>query len=256
MATDAERRRAIFFQIHKDLPREGPGDSESTRRACRLVYPLPETGQILDIGCGPGAQTMDLAQGTAARIIAIDTHRPYLDQLHDRVTAAGFARRVKAVQASMFRLPFFDASFDVIWAEGAIYIIGFKQGLLDWRRLLRPGGHVVVTHLSWLGSDIPDEPRAFWAREYPAMETVEENARIASEAGFDVIECFALPERAWWSDYYGPMASRLDSLRARYRGDDEALAVLDSHGEQIDIYRRFHQSFGYVFYVLRVRTII
>jgi len=241
------------FQIHRDLPREGPGDTASTQRAYRHVSQLPATGRVLDIGCGPGAQTIDLAHVTAARITALDTHREYLDQLRDRVRAAALTRRVHAVQASMSSMPFRDASFDLIWAEGAIYIIGFERGLHEWRRLLRRGGHVAVTHLSWLTPDVPDEARAFWRRHYPALRGVDENVRISDRCGFDLLECFALPESAWWNDYYGPLEARLVSLQERYRGDHEALAAIESSREEIDIYRRFAPHYGYVFYVLRMR---
>ena len=151
----------------------------------------------------------------------------------------------------MFKL-LLKRELDVIWAEGAIYIAGFEQGLQEWRRFLRPGGYVAATHLSWLTSDIPDEPRKFWTRNYPAMRAVEENARISIQCGFELVECFTLPESAWWTDYYSPMETRLRSLRDQYRGDDEAMAVIESSGEQIDLYRRFARYYGYVFYVLRV----
>ena len=47
----------FFFEIHQGLPREGPGDFDSTRRALALLGGLPERPRILDIGCGPGMQT-------------------------------------------------------------------------------------------------------------------------------------------------------------------------------------------------------
>jgi ubiquinone/menaquinone biosynthesis C-methylase UbiE len=50
----------IFFEIHKDLPREGPGDNESTRKAFSMLVDLPAEPDILDIACGPGMQTIEL----------------------------------------------------------------------------------------------------------------------------------------------------------------------------------------------------
>jgi hypothetical protein len=86
------------------------------------------------------------------------------------------------------------------------------------------------------------------------MRAVEENARVCTQLGFDVIDCFTLPESAWWNDYYGPMETRLLSLGDECRGDDEAMAAIETSGEQIDLYRRFAACYGYVFYVLRMQS--
>ena len=69
----------IFWEIHSDLPREGPGDSTSTARAYAAASDLPPQPKILDIGCGPGMQTLDLAKLSGGEIIAIDFHQPFLD---------------------------------------------------------------------------------------------------------------------------------------------------------------------------------
>ena len=54
--------RAAFFALHRGLPREAPGSRESTARALALARPLPAAPRVLDIGCGPGMQTIDLAE--------------------------------------------------------------------------------------------------------------------------------------------------------------------------------------------------
>ncbi len=209
---------------------------------------------LLDIGCGPGQQTLDLAELFPGTIVCLDTHRPYLERLRARSAAAGVAGRVRVLQASMFAVPFADASVDVIWAEGSLYIIGLERGLREWRQRLKPGGYIAATHLSWLETDVPDEPRAFWARGYPPMTTVEQNLSVARGCGFDIVEHFTLPESAWWDHYYGPMEQRLSLLRAKHHGDDKALAVIESSQEQITLYRRFAAFYGYVFYVLRMTS--
>jgi hypothetical protein len=51
----------IFWELHNALPRECPGDNESTRKAYLMLEGLPENSRILDIGCGPSMQTIELA---------------------------------------------------------------------------------------------------------------------------------------------------------------------------------------------------
>ena len=84
----------------------GPGDDEPTRRAFRMMTELPSNLEILDVACGPGMQTIELARICKGRITAVDMHQPFLDELQRRAEAAGFDERVKAVNASMFSMPF------------------------------------------------------------------------------------------------------------------------------------------------------
>lgn len=241
----------LFFKIHRDLPREGPGESASTLRALRRVTDVTGVGSILDVGCGPGMQTVALASATDAHIVALDTHGGYLEQLRVRAERERASAHIHAVRGSMFDIPVLPESIDALWAEGAIYIIGFERGLREWRRVVKRGGCVAVTHLSWLASDVPDEPRRFWARNYPAMATVGENLEIARRCGYDVVEQFTLPESAWWDDYYRPLEERLASLHNEHRHDADALRVIASTQEQIDLFRTYFHTYGYIFYVLR-----
>jgi tRNA G46 methylase TrmB len=61
-ATDGGKTSKIFFEVHNDLPREGPGDNKSTRKAYLTLPVILEKPRVLDIGCGPGMQTVELAK--------------------------------------------------------------------------------------------------------------------------------------------------------------------------------------------------
>ncbi len=240
----------IFFEIHRDLPREAPGSDACTARALSMTLPLPRDPHILDIGCGPGAQTLVLAKQTGGHVTAIDTHQPFLDDLKRRAERAHLASRIHPQHGDMTALEIGEASFDLIWSEGAIYIMGFREGLQAWRRFLKPGGALAVTEAAWLVDDPPDEARRFWQAAYPAMKHVEENIAILQEAGYSHVGHFTLPESAWWDDYYTPVEHRIAALRKQYQDDAEALAILDEEQREIDLYRKFSPSYGYVFYIM------
>jgi ubiquinone/menaquinone biosynthesis C-methylase UbiE len=95
------------------MPRQGPGDSLSTRKAFLLLKNLPEKPAILDIGCGPGMQTMDIARLTDGSITALDYFQIYLDELKEKVSKAGLSKRITLVQGDMNNLDFKNGSFDV-----------------------------------------------------------------------------------------------------------------------------------------------
>lgn len=242
---------AIFFDIHADLPRQGPGDPASTARAFSMLKGLPDQPHLLDVGCGPGAQTLDLARLSDGPITAVDKYEQFLDNLRERAARQGLTERIVVVQGDMFDLPFEAGSFDVIWSEGAIYLIGFEQGLRSWGRLLKSGGYVAVTEATWLRADAPGELRTFWEEAYPAMQDVEANLRIIEKTGYRLVGHFTLPPSAWWTDYYEPLERRLSLFEDRYRDNPDVMAVVEMERREIDLYRRYSDYYGYVFYVMQ-----
>ena len=243
------RQRAIFFDLHSGMPREGPGNRESTARALAMAGALPPAPRVLDIACGPGMQTMDLAAMLpAAQITAVDMHGPFLEELRRRVQAAGAENRIEAVQADMAALPFAPGSFDLIWCEGAAYIMGVGNALRAWRSLLRPGGKLALTEAVWLKPDPPEPVRRCWA-EYPDMRNIEFNRKLVSDCGYELLGDFVLPDAAWWDDYYGPMEKRLLELAPKYAGDPVAMAILEENNSELKLFRLHSAYFGYVFLV-------
>jgi ubiquinone/menaquinone biosynthesis C-methylase UbiE len=242
----------LFFEIHRDLPREGPGDFVSTRRAFTLLSELPQKPQILDIGCGPGMQTLHLAQLTDGEISAVDKYQPYLEQLILRARDHRVAGRIHVVNADMKLLPFEETSFDVIWSEGSAYLLGFEKALRTWRPLLKPNGFLAVTELSWLQSQLPEQLRSFWESEYPAITGVNENIAICGNSGYTVLGHFVLPEVAWWDHYYYPLKERLQLLRQKYESDPERMDYIKVEEYEIELYGAYSDFYGYVFYVMQV----
>jgi len=84
----------VFFEIHRDLPREGPGDAASTRRALGLIPGLPPHPLVLDLGCGPGRATLDLATLTGGLVVGIDLHAPFVARLQAEARSRGLAGSV------------------------------------------------------------------------------------------------------------------------------------------------------------------
>ena len=238
----------IFFEIHHDNPQEGPGDFVSTRRAFSMLKDLPPLPHILDAGCGPGRQTFDLCRLTKGNIIAVDFYKPYVDALQRKSKTLRLTHQVTALPGDMASLQFKPRTFDVIWSEGAIYNIGFKDGLKLWKPLLKKAGYVAVTEVAWLGPDVPDELKAFWDSAYPQIQDIEGNMADIRAAGYQPVAHFTLPESAWW-DYYRPIEKRVMLMKEKYKNNSNALDVLETEIQEIDLYRRYSDYYGYVFFV-------
>lgn len=242
----------VFFDIQSGLPRQGPGDTNSTRKALRLCSGLPSDANVLDIGCGPGAQTIVIAEALpGAHITAIDTHEPYLKELRDRSKSAGCETRISTQKHEMSLLPFKPGSFDLIWAEGSAYLMGVSQALTTWKPLLKNGGYIALTELVWLTQNPPAKATEFFEVEYPAMTTPDNIVSIICEAGYQALDHFTLPDHAWWDDYYTPLSTRLLSLEKKYAGDEIAMPVIEMTKKELAIRKQFGASYGYEFFVAK-----
>jgi ubiquinone/menaquinone biosynthesis C-methylase UbiE len=240
-----------FYELFGSIPRQGPGSNEYTRKAYLSLPGLPQHPEILDIGCGSGTQTLELARICDGRIIALDNHQPFLDELDKRAAAEGLDHKIETVNGSMLELSYPDGTFDVIWSEGAIFVIGFERGLREWKPLLKKGGCLVVSELTWFKDDIPDEIRAFLEGEYPPITTIEGNREIIRQAGYDEVANFKLPESGWWDNFYVHLQKRIPELRQKYAGNEEALGVLDMGQKEIDMYKKYSSCYGYTFFLMQ-----
>jgi SAM-dependent methyltransferase len=199
---------------------------------------------VLDLGCGPGRAALALAAELGARVVAVDLHAPFLAELEERARARGLADRIETLREDFARLDLPESAFDLLWSEGAAYVLGFSESLRRWRPFLRRGAHAVVSECVWLVDDPPEEARLFWRDAYPAMASVDDNSAAAAAAGFAVLDALVLPDAAWWDEYYGPLEERLRVSRL----DDATRAAAQ---REIEIRRRFGDAYGYVLFSLR-----
>jgi len=218
-----------IFQIDKDLLREGL--SKYTRQAFNTLPELDKP-RVLDVGCGSGVPTMELARLSNGQIIGLDVNQPLLDTLMRKVEKAGLSERVKAVKCSMFDMHFPDESFDIIWAEGSISVIGFKRGLKEWRRFLKPNGFLVV---------------------HDETGNITEKLERISSCGYDLLQYFTLHEDIWWIEYYAPLEKRINEIRTKHTDDPSALVALDNDQREIDMFKKNPRRYGSVFFIMRKR---
>ena len=239
----------FFFEIHGNLPREGPGSDASTLRALKAVSALPKNPRIADIGCGPGRSSLILAKETGGYTTSVDIHQSFLDTLKDNAAKLGLSNAIEALNADMAALPFKNSQFDLIWSEGAIYLLGLENGLRLWSPFLKKNGYIVISHISWLTRTPSQVAADFWQEAYPSIAHVDDNLEIFEKANFNVTDYFTLPKSDWWNEYYAIIEKRIAALIKKYPDHMEAQTAARDTQREIDVWKDHGDDYGYVFYI-------
>jgi len=217
----------LMAEINRDRFRERL--NKYTRKAFQML-PKLEKPRILDIGCGSGVPTIELARVSNGEIIGIDIDQSLLGKLNRKIEEEGFLNRVKAMECSLFEIDFPDESFDIIWAEGSISTIGFERGLREWKRLLKINGFLVI---------------------HDDIKNLSDKLKKIPNCGYKLINHFSLPADAWWTEYYKPLEIQIKELRIEYKNDPEALKILKKYQNEIDTVKKNPEGYGSVFYIMQ-----
>ncbi|OQY41246.1 MAG: hypothetical protein B6227_05780 [Fusobacteriia bacterium 4572_74] len=235
----------FFFKIHNGDFRGGPGSDISTEKAYNIAKKfLGKNISVLDIGAGSGFQTKALKILVDGKIIALDTTEIYLEKIKKEIG-------VETVNCSMYNLDrsFRHNTFNLIWSEGAIYIMGLANGLKHWKLFLKKGGIISFSHISWIQDNPSMELLDYWEANYPQIRTLDENKKIIDEGGYEIKDYFILPSTDWTENYYDDMADRLKELEKRELSEKEKM-VINMHWEEIEIYKKYGEYYGYVFFII------
>jgi SAM-dependent methyltransferase len=238
----------LLIDLHRHAARQGPGGADETRLAVTLSGLRGARGlKIADIGCGSGASTLVLARELDAEVTAVDFIAAFLEDLESAAAREGLGGRIRTCEASMDALPFEAQSLDAIWSEGAIYNMGFANGVKSWRHFLKPGGVLAVSELTWLTQERPAGLERHWLEEYPEVGTASAKLAVLEQNGYSPLGYFPLPERCWLENYYGPMRARFAAFLARNGNSEAAAAVVKAEESEIALYERnaAHVSYGY-----------
>ena len=197
-----------------------------TRRAFEML-PKMEVPQILDIGCGSGTPTLELAKLSNGEFIGIDIDQQALDKFNTKIEKEELSSRIKIFNRSIYNTEFPIKSFDLLWEEGVIHILNIKKCLEECNRILKPNGFLV---------------------SFETIKWVSNNLEAFLKHGFKLIDHFLLPEEAWWKEYYSPLEDKIKELRIKYKGYKE-LKKLEGHEKDIAMLKKNPKEFDCGFYI-------
>lgn len=211
------KETAVYTHGHHESVLRSHRWRTAANSAGYLIGELRPGMAVLDVGCGPGTITADLAALVApGRVTAVDTGTGILEQAAALAAERGL-ENVEFAVADVHALDFPDDSFDVVHAHQVLQHVGDPvQALREMRRVCRPGGVVAARDSDYAAMAwYPKTPGLTeWQEVYRRVARANggepDAGRMllswARQAGFADITptaaawCFATPEtRAWWS---------------------------------------------------------
>lgn len=239
----------LICNFYKALHRQGPGSPEATAKAVSFIENLPENAKIADLGCGTGGQTLELAKNVNGNITGLDLFPDFINTFNSAARKHGLENRMKGVVGSMDDLPFAENELDLIWSEGAIYNIGFENGLKLWNKYLKTGGYIAVSEVSWFTPARLAEIEDFWMDAYPEIATIPVKVAQMQEAGYVPVAHFILPENCWTENFYEPMPPVEESFLNENAGNKLAYEFIENQRHERKLYYKYKDYYGYVFYI-------
>jgi len=242
----------LIIDLHKNSERQGPGSENDTLKALQFLNLSSDQNlKVADIGCGSGGQTISLAKNLNGQITAVDLFPEFLNELNEKSQNLRLTDKIVTLQKSMDDLPFNKGEFDLIWSEGAIYNIGFENGLKKWKDYLKVGGYLAVSEITWITQSRPNEIEEFWKSEYPQVDTASNKIKQLENNGYTLVGYFYLSQDSWIETYYKPMQARFENFLKRNNNSELARKVVEDNQAEIDLYQKFKDYYSYGFYIAR-----
>jgi ubiquinone/menaquinone biosynthesis C-methylase UbiE len=129
--------RTVYSQIYQ----------ERARRAIAYLDHVELSGgaPVLEVGCGPGVITVAMAR-KGLTVSAIDNVPEMVERTRVMAQRAGLGSLVSARTGHTDRLPFADASFELVMVIGVSeWLASLMRPLQEIVRVLRPGGHLIIS---------------------------------------------------------------------------------------------------------------
>lgn len=203
---------------------------EHTRKAFALL-PAIDRPRILDIGCGQGLQTMDLARLGGGEVVGIDIDQTALTRFRQRLEQSEVTSRVTVRMGSLFDSGLAAEGFDILWEEGVLHLLEPARSFAACHRLLRPGGFLVM---------------------HETLDWFEAARQRLSEWGLMFVDRHLLPRHFWWTEYGAPLERRVREFRESH-ADAAGSPELTRYANEAAMIKADPDQFDCGFFILQKR---
>jgi SAM-dependent methyltransferase len=176
---------------------------------------LSEGSVLLDVASGSGGPAVCAAVETGCAVVGIDRHEQAIATAKRLAGERGVSERARFLEAdASLRLPLEDASVDAITCIDSVHHLADRAAVLaEWRRVLRPGGHLVYTDpIVATGMLSNEEISVRSSIGFFLFTPAETNQRLLARVGFELVRCDDTTENTQ------TVAGRWHEARAELRG--------------------------------------
>jgi ubiquinone/menaquinone biosynthesis C-methylase UbiE len=215
--------------------------TEQIKRRSYTLMGIQSGDRVLDVGCGPGTDTLALAQlvGGSGQVVGVDYDEEMIVEADKAAAEANVGPNVKHAQADASALPFESGTFDSCRSERLFQHLRHPgEALSEMVRVTKPGGRIVVLDTDW-GSGSIDSPHVDIERRVMRVHTEcclnngysgRQLYRLfrQQDMGDIVVEGFCLPILSY------PLARQMGQFD---EAEAEALSAGVVSSEELDVWR-------------------
>lgn len=186
-----ERTRSYYRWRADGYDKVTTYEIEHHREAIQLADVQPDD-HVLEVACGTGRATVELAGrlGAEGKLDALDLSEAMLKHAQQKVAERGLLDKVEFKIGSTFELPYPDQTFDILYNSymfDLIAVTQFKPILEEFKRVLKPGGKMILVNMSKDTSRKTLYERVYeTVRLFPCRPVVMEST--VREAGFTDVQ--------------------------------------------------------------------
>jgi ubiquinone/menaquinone biosynthesis C-methylase UbiE len=225
-----------------------PGGREYTLTAGQLAGLNPRS-RILDIACGRGIASINLAKRFGCQATAVDIEESFIQEGKSLARKEKVTDQIDFIVADFNKLVFKKKSFDMIIAEGgALSYIGRDSGLKRGYSLLKKDGYIEISDLILRAKHLPRNIKEIFLPGNMDLETEESYRTLLKLNRFQIVFCSYIAQQ-YWVNYYENIKQNLKNRKGIFSDKN----FRETLSKELEVFQKQKgiEQLGYLFIVAK-----